>query len=208
MSDGVIEKSFCTTREAASLLGVSVGTVQLWVESGLLQAWKTNGGHRRVMRDSIDRLVRKSPSMQSQSGPAGLPIRRFSVMVVEDDNSLLRLYQANISRWPMQPELNCFESAVMALLAMGNRCPDLLIADLNMPGMDGFHMLRELRKSFEADKTAIVVVTGLEPDEIARRGGLPADVQVMPKPVAFDQLLALATRLARQRHALNPLLAA
>jgi excisionase family DNA binding protein len=52
---GVVKKSFCTTREAATLLGVSVGTVQLWVENGLLQAWKTAGGHRRVMRDSIAR---------------------------------------------------------------------------------------------------------------------------------------------------------
>ena len=36
-----IEKTFCTTREAADLLGVSVGTTQLWVENGLLAAWKT-----------------------------------------------------------------------------------------------------------------------------------------------------------------------
>lgn len=48
MKESAIKKSFCTTREAAGLLGVSVGTVQLWVESGLLQAWKTSGGHRRV----------------------------------------------------------------------------------------------------------------------------------------------------------------
>eukprot|EP01036_Dinobryon_divergens_P016193 gene16192-21946_t len=45
-----IEKTFCTTREAASRLGISIGTVQLWVEKGLLSAWKTEGGHRRVTR--------------------------------------------------------------------------------------------------------------------------------------------------------------
>ncbi|WP_434089560.1 MerR family transcriptional regulator [Neopusillimonas aromaticivorans] len=37
-----------STREAADRLGVSVRTVQLWVESGVLDAWKTPGGHRRI----------------------------------------------------------------------------------------------------------------------------------------------------------------
>ena len=43
-----VEKVFCTTSEAATILAISVGTVQLWVDSGLLVAWKTAGGHRRV----------------------------------------------------------------------------------------------------------------------------------------------------------------
>ena len=33
-----------STRQAATLLGVSVRTIQLWVEQGLLSAWKTPGG--------------------------------------------------------------------------------------------------------------------------------------------------------------------
>lgn len=42
-----------TTREAARLLGVSVGTVQKWVESGELAGWKTPGGHRRVRWSAV-----------------------------------------------------------------------------------------------------------------------------------------------------------
>ena len=52
-----IQHAFCTTRDAANLLGVSVGTVKLWVERGLLQAWKTSGGHRRISRESVQRLA-------------------------------------------------------------------------------------------------------------------------------------------------------
>jgi excisionase family DNA binding protein len=44
----------CSTREAADRLGVSLRTVQLWSEAGLLRAWKTPGGHRRILTDSID----------------------------------------------------------------------------------------------------------------------------------------------------------
>ena len=50
---------FCSTREAASLLGVSLRTAQLWVESGVLRAWKTAGGHRRILKSSIDAILRE-----------------------------------------------------------------------------------------------------------------------------------------------------
>ena len=52
-----VMKTFCTSAEAAQLLGVALRTVQLWTEAGLLQGWKTAGGHRRISRESVQRLV-------------------------------------------------------------------------------------------------------------------------------------------------------
>lgn len=192
MQEKVIEKSFCTTREAATLLGVSVGTVQLWVESGLLQAWKTAGGHRRVVRDSVHGLLQKKP-------PQGTPSRHLRIMVVEDDTALLRLYEINMSRWPMVPEVMPVDNAVTALMTIGRSPPDLLVMDLHMPGMDGFRMLREMHSSPEISSTTIVVVTGLDAAAIAERGGLPAGVEVLPKPIPFNRLLEIATGLVTQR---------
>lgn len=193
-----IEKSFCTTREAATLLGVSVGTVQLWVESGLLQAWKTAGGHRRVLRDSVDRLLHKKP-VPTQAAVTFAPTpRRLRVLVVEDDTNLLRLYETSISRWPMAPEVTTTDNAVTALLMMGRDCPDLLLTDLHMAGMDGFNMLRVLRETPDFAKTTIVVVSGLDAAEIEQRGGIPPGIEVLPKPIPFNRLLAIATNLVKQ----------
>jgi excisionase family DNA binding protein len=198
MQEVSIKKSFCTTREAADLLGVSVGTVQLWVESGLLQAWKTAGGHRRVLRESVDRLLHKEPvSTPADAAPAPNP-RRLRVLVVEDDANLLRLYDANMSRWPMAPEVALADNAVSALLMMGRNCPDLLLTDLHIPGMDGFNMLRVLRASPEFAKTTIVAVSGLDAAEIEQRGGIPPGIEVLPKPIPFSRLLAIATDIVNQ----------
>ncbi|MEI6600570.1 MAG: response regulator [Comamonadaceae bacterium] len=199
MSTPHIEKTFCTTREAAALLGVSIGTVQLWVESDLLQAWKTVGGHRRVLRDSVDRLLHKTaqtPTLQARSSAAGKE-RRLSVLVVEDDPSLLRLYQAKMSHWPIKLDLTTADNAVGALLAIGRGGPDLLITDLNMPFTDGFEMLRVLSKAPEAAHTTIVVVSGLDAAEIARRGAVPPGIEVLHKPVPFERLLAIATGILK-----------
>jgi excisionase family DNA binding protein len=191
-----VEKSFCTTRQAATLLGVSVGTVQLWVESGLLQAWKTAGGHRRVLRDSVESLLHKKPV-----APFGPPVvtvsgpRRLRVMVVEDDPSLLRLYEAQLARWPLPMELTLMDNAISALLHLGRGGPDLLIADLHMPEMDGFAMLRVLSQSPEMAQTKMVVVSGLDADEVSARGGVPQGVEVLAKPIPFTKLLSIAQGL-------------
>jgi excisionase family DNA binding protein len=197
----VVEKSFCTTREASALLGVSVGTVQLWVENGLLQAWKTAGGHRRVMRESVERLLRKAPESPAPLQPgaqADAEPRTLRVLVVDDDLALLRLYQAKLSRWPMQPQVTCLDNAVSALMLLGRGGPDLLVTDLHMPGMDGFTMIRLLKTAPEVQHTKIVVVTGLDAGAIADQGGLPEGIEVLGKPIPFDRLLSAANAIVNQ----------
>jgi DNA-binding response OmpR family regulator len=58
--------------------------------------------------------------------------------------------------------------------------------------MDGFGMLAVLSQAPEMRDTTVVVVTGLDAEEIETRGGLPAGVQVLSKPIPFDRLLAVA----------------
>lgn len=46
-----------TTQDVAKKLGCSIRSVQLWMEQGLLDGWKTPGGHRRISKASFDRFV-------------------------------------------------------------------------------------------------------------------------------------------------------
>jgi len=182
--------------------------VQLWVESGLLQAWKTPGGHRRVLRDSVEGLLHKKVEPQP---PEAMPARRATdprrmrVMVVENDSQLLRVYTERISRWPMAPEVTPVDNTVAALVMMGRNCPDLLVIDLHMPGMNGFKMLRALRLTPEMAQATIVVVTSGDAVDIHAHGGIPPDIEVLPKPVALDRLLAIASDIVNQRRFQVPL---
>ena len=58
-----------STREVARLLGVSLKTVQLWVDNGILDAWKTVGGHRRITFESVERLRNAGQSISSAQQP-------------------------------------------------------------------------------------------------------------------------------------------
>ena len=190
----MIEKTFCTTREAAKLLGISVRTVQLWVENGLLSAWKTAGGHRRVSRDAVESLLHKVVALPATINKA-TPEHGLKVLIVEDDVDLLRLYQARLSQWPMFPKVVVASNGFEALVKVGREVPDLLIADLGMAEMDGFRMLRLLKAMPELDNMAIVVVSGLSAEEISRRGGIPEGIPILPKPIPFNALLEIALHL-------------
>jgi len=203
MATNQIPKSFCTTREAAELLGISLRTAQLWVESGLLEAWKTEGGHRRITRASIERLLANPPAPAAagadKAPPAAVDRSAFQILVVEDQEDLLKLYRLNLGRWAMAPNLVTASNGFEALIKIGNERPDLMIADLFMPDFDGFMMLNAIRSVPEYADMPIVVVTGLAPADIAERGELPKDIPVFPKPIPFAQLQRLAEDLARRK---------
>ena len=117
---------------------------------------------------------------------------QLQVMVVEDEPELLKLFIMVIAGWGLPVTVTPASNGFEALLRMGQHCPDLLVTDLNMPGMDGFKMISSLCTVGEAFASMdIVVVTALAADEIARRGGLPEGVRVFHKPVPFDEIEAL-----------------
>jgi DNA-binding response OmpR family regulator len=177
----------------------------------MLEGWKTEGGHRRIQRASVDRLLyRNSATPPENPDPIAEPAQALRqtlrVVVVDDDPHLLRLYAVRLQTWSARVQLQTFDNAYAALLAVGRQAPDLLLLDLHMPELDGFSMLKILSQAREMQDTRIVVVSGLDAQGIAARGGIPPDIDVLPKPVPFDRLEALghATLLRSRRPQVIP----
>jgi len=179
------------------MLGVSHRTVQLWVESGTLEAWKTAGGHRRIELASIERHVEhRRQAMLERTAPA-----RYKVLLVDDDGSTLALYQAATSGEELPLDAVLASNGFEALIRIGETRPHLLIGDLSMPGVDGLRMIRTLRASDAYRDMAIIVLSGLDPATI-RAMGLPDDVPVLSKPVAPEALrAAIEAALLVEAHA-------
>lgn len=186
-----------TTREAGELLGVAVRTVQLWVESGVLPAWRTAGGHRRISRSAVDKLMNERAAVFNDKPEVVSSSHGMTrILLVEDDPDLMQLFSLMVDGWKFPVEFITADNGFDGLVKIGQMQPDMVITDLNMPGMDGFSLVRSLRKpdaNFLVNK--LVVITALSQDDIADRGGLPADVDVFHKPVPFEKIEALAAML-------------
>ena len=191
------DSEYLSTRQAALRLGVSLGTVQNMVESGALEAWKTAGGHRRIPVASVDALLARrrnlTPSAQEYGG-------QIEILVAEDDLTLQMLYQMTVDSWNLPVKLRIVANGFDGLLQVGQHVPDILIADLMMPGMDGFEMIRRLRANTDLARMDIIVVSAIDRDEILERG-LPSDITVFGKPIPFHEIkgFILGRLAARQR---------
>ncbi|MDP3540425.1 MAG: response regulator [Azonexus sp.] len=195
--------AFLTTREAAKALGISLRTAQLWVENGQLEAWKTEGGHRRITRGSVQRLLRGNlPSVAPEKPEAQPPSpERIKVLIVEDDSILLKLYKTMFASWKLPVDVITAGNGIDGLIRIGKDSPDLMITDLGMPGMDGIQLIRNLVTSSLREGLEIVAVSGLDATEIAARGGLPPEIAAFSKPVPFAQLKSIVNSIVERRSA-------
>ncbi len=177
--------AYCSTTAAARRLGLSPGTVQQMVENGTLEAWKTAGGHRRILTASVDAFLARSGG---GTAPQTEPHERLRVLVAEDDAIMCKLYAHHVEDWELPIDLCIVGNGVDALLELGRQPPDMLITDLMMPMIDGFEMLRRVAGNPLLAETDILVITGMTDEEIEARGGLPLDVTRYGKPVPFSEL--------------------
>lgn len=187
---------YCGTFEAARLMGLSVGTVQSMVERGELDAWKTQGGHRRISMASVERhLSRQGKSLDEKRPDRGV----LRVLVVEDDPATMAIMKAAFDKWDLPVDVSYIPSAVKALLDIGHLRPHLLLTDLSMPGVDGFDLLRTLDENPAFTSMITVAITGLSEEEIVEKGGLPPRVVFYPKPVSLHWLSGFVTALVVER---------
>lgn len=183
--------NYLTTREAATLLGVSVPTAQQWVERGLLKSWKTEGGHRRISHASVVEALEGQRQKAAQAdAPYSMP-----VLIVEDDVHLIRLYKLHMSTWPFPVTAFVAPNGYEGLVLVGEVQPRLLVCDLRLPGVNGFNIVRGVCEIERFKEMGIVVISGLPVPEIDAHGGLPERVEVLGKPVDFDRLKVIASKL-------------
>ena len=182
-------KDYLSTREAAELLGVAVSTVQLWTNDGLLKAWTTAGGHRRISKSSVeDMLKQKNAVIENKKVNKDRPL---SIVIVEDNEQEITLYEQQFARWDMNADVKIFKDGYTGLMNIGRSLPDIIISDLMMPDMDGFEMLKAIKKNPELEDCKLIAVSALTADEIKTRGGLPGDVITFRKPLPFNELETL-----------------
>ena len=168
-----------STAEVARMFGVSIPTVQRWVDQGVLKAWKTVGGHRRIDAESAGRFLHSQ-----RSAPVG-------VLIVDDnpdDRDLLgAIVEAALPGAAITVAANGFDG----LVALGQRAPDVLITDILMPHMNGVQMLRHLSAEALVRPRVIVAVSSRTPEQFASMGALPPEVHFVRKPVQAEPLKAL-----------------
>ncbi len=115
------------------------------------------------------------------------------VLIVEDERELAELVQMYLQKDGVESSIA--ESAEQGFSLLDSETFDLIILDINLPGMDGFDFVQELRKT---SSTPVIIVSAREADEDIVMGlGIGAD-EFVTKPFAPKVLVARIRALLRR----------
>ena len=121
-----------------------------------------------------------------------------SIFVIEDEESISKLITLYLTKEKMQPY--SFFNAEDALKELKDgKKPNLIILDLNLPGMSGFEFLEELQKFYNKDAPSVMILSARDTDEDIIKGlGYGAD-EFVTKPFSPGVLMArVKANLRRQ----------
>ena len=125
---------------------------------------------------------------------ASLENRGLRVLAVEDEEAILDFVEMGMRYEGFDVELA--KDGPSALMAFARRRPDVVILDLNLPGLDGLEVCREIRR--KSDVPIIMLTARGEVDE--RVEGLDAGADdYLPKPFKFKELLARVRAVLRRK---------
>jgi DNA-binding response OmpR family regulator len=107
---------------------------------------------------------------------------------VEPNVSTARALRRFLRDWGLALKLDIVEDATAALVSIARAMPDLLITDLVMQPLDGFELIKAIRRSADMARLCILVTTALPDEEIRARGGLDSRTLCYRKPLPFQRL--------------------
>jgi len=217
-----VDDETLSTLETARRLGLAVRSVQLMVDRGQLNAWKTPGGHRRIARRSVEQweAQRASPAASPKARAAaradhaavvpphaageGKPQR---VLLIEDSVHFQRLVSLLVQDGFPHVELQVASDGITGLTMYGQLQPDVLIIDILLPGIDGPTLIATLRSQPQFAQTRLIVITSLDEAEREPYGYALADVPLVHKPrlaLELPGLLAAALAGSGRKQAHRP----
>ena len=183
-------KSFFKTSEVAKMCHVTTGSVIRWVREGKLAASVTAGGHNRVPAEEVVKLLKflrmpAPPELKSSGGVRRPPAK---VLIVDDELGMRQLIRSVIEENFPAVQIEEAPEGFIAGWKTHSFCPDLVILDLLLPGIDGFRVCQLIRSFPESARMRILAITGMAESDVEQKIlKLGAD-DFLAKPLDLDAL--------------------
>jgi two-component system nitrogen regulation response regulator GlnG len=112
------------------------------------------------------------------------------VWIVDDEQSIRWVLERALTKAKL--EVTSFDSATLLLKALDNACPDAIITDIHMPKMDGFELLKRVKRIYP--NLPVIIMTAHSDMDSAVLAYKKGAFEYLPKPFDIHDATALAKR--------------
>lgn len=144
----------------------------------------------KAAKASADEPSAAAPAAPAAPSAGAASAATDSILVVDDEPPICELLQRFLSLRGYR--VRAANDGPQALAAVEQEVPQLLVLDMNMPGMNGVEVLRKLRAKKYAG--GVILLTTGQDDKLLQEALDLGSVDVMGKPVDLERL-ALAIQV-------------
>ena len=123
----------------------------------------------------------------------------FKILIVEDDTELCQLFSHVLEKNGYHTRM--VSNGQEALDALAEEYVDLIISDIMMPVMDGYELVRSLRK--KSVMTPVLMITARDAFDDMRLGFLSGTDDYMVKPINVSEMVLRVGALLRRVQMMN-----
>lgn len=189
------DDSFLTTEEVLGYLNVNLRTVYRLIKAGSIPAIRV-GRQWRFRKRDLDKWLESQRHAEAKA--AAPRAARSRILLVDDEENMRRLLTGMLES-AYDVEVASDGETAMRLLREPDAHYDLLISDLNMPGIDGLMLIREAHRVDPGLPT--IVITGYSSESSAIEALNLGVAGYLTKPFGIAQVLAAAAKALSARTA-------
>ncbi len=117
--------------------------------------------------------------------------QNLNILLADDDQADCLLFKEALEELPVSARLTIVhngEQVTELLTKKGNKLPDVLFLDINMPRKNGFATLGEIKRSKRLEKLPVIIISTSSEMEAVKRVYSDAAHYYICKPAKFSQL--------------------
>ncbi|MBU0550371.1 excisionase family DNA-binding protein [Myxococcota bacterium] len=137
-----------STHTAAQFCRVTPMTIIRWIKEGRIRAYKTPGGHRRIMRPDLEDFCRRAEIPVEAQAEVDTERNRRVLIIANERNVLEGIFDALVddeggddASFEVEKANNSFDAGRLLVSFR----PDIIFLDLDLPGVDPLRVARGIR---------------------------------------------------------------
>jgi two-component system chemotaxis response regulator CheY len=126
----------------------------------------------------------------------------YNILIVDDSQTMRRVLRKTVTLSGVEIG-ECWEAGDgrEALQVLQSRSIDLILSDINMPGLSGLEMIQEMKREEKWRRIPVILITSLADEERLQEPSTLGVEWYLQKPFHPEALRDLLTQMERQTYA-------